>query len=164
MAVKNVGIRKLIGLVLHAIYATLKEIQWKNVEGVWINLFGGTFLKGMLANVVINRHAGDATTVTSTMLKVMDASAEIKKPIGVALIVIEISPKGTNATNVVIRKQTGIVKIVIGFHQKVMLVRNVIIRRLIGLAKKMVGKLHRVMLVKNVEVDHDLISKHRKFI
>ena len=161
MAAKNVGTNKLIGHVLHVIYVIQKEIQWKNVEEVWINFFGGTFLKGMLVNVVINKHAGDATTVTSTMLKAMDASAEIKKPIGVAPIVIEISQKDMNATNVVIRKPTGIVKIVIGFHRKVMLVRNVIIGRLIGLAKKIVGKRHRVTLVKNVEADHDLISKHK---
>ena len=60
MLAKSAITRRLTGHVLLAIFVTLLEIQWKDVEQEWTKLIGGMFQKVMPVNVVTNKLVGDA--------------------------------------------------------------------------------------------------------
>lgn len=113
-----------------------------------------------------NRFAGDATTVTSIMLKVMPANVVTRKWTGVARIATEISPRDMLATNVTTRKLTGIARTAVGILQKVMRAKNVITSKWIGTAKNVTGSLQKDTHARNVEANNDLFMewKHYLFI
>lgn len=164
MRVRNATTKKLTGHALLATSAIRPETPWKDVELVPTPTTGGMFPKDTPVSAETNRFAGDATTVTSIMLKVMPANVVTRKWTGVARIATEISPRDMLATNVTTRKLTGIARTAVGILQKVMRAKNVITSKWIGTAKNVTGSLQKDTHARNVEANNDLLMKWKHYL